>query len=271
MALRRLCAQPPPAPSIGYAAGFHTAQLRRQRRSADKGDGMKWQALRGVAVAGVMAMGPGAAGAAQADVGGTLALASDYVWRGSSQTGEDPAVQAGARATHGTGLYASVWGSNVAFEPDSGARSEFDAVLGWSGELAPNWSLDANATRYLYPGTGRALDWTELSATATFKQRAWLQLAHSRDALAGGHPGTYAQIGMRLPLSGATRLEAAYGHYALASAQARGYQHVQLSVIHAIAPKWELRATGHATDNAARQLFPGNAGSRLEVALQAAF
>lgn len=232
---------------------------------------MKWQVLRGVGVAGVMAMGLVPVEEAQADVSGSLALASDYVWRGSSQTGEDPAVQAGARATHATGLYASLWGSNVAFEPDIGARSEFDAVLGWSGELAPHWSLDATATRYLYPSTGRALDWTELSATATFRQRAWLQLAHSRDALAGGHPGTYAQIGVRLPLSGATRLEAAYGHYALARAQARDYQHVQLSVVHAIAPQWELRATGHATDNAARHLFPGNAGTRLEVALQATF
>jgi len=232
---------------------------------------MKWQAMGSVGMAGVMAMNLVAVGDAKADVTGTLALASDYIWRGSSQTGEEAAVQAGVRATHGSGLYASLWGSNVSFEPDSGARSEFDAVLGWSGELAPDWSLDANATRYLYPGTGRALDWTELSATATFKQRAWLQLAHSRDALAGGHPGTYAQIGMRLPLSDATRLEAAYGHYRLASAQAADYQHVQLSVIHAIAPKWELRATGHATDNAARQLFPGNAGTRLEVALQASF
>lgn len=232
---------------------------------------MKWQTLRGVAVASGLVMGMVAVEEAKADASGTVALASDYVWRGSSQTGGDPAVQAGVRAAHGSGVYASLWGSNVAFEPDIGARSEFDAVLGWSGDLAPDWSLDANATRYLYPGTGRALDWTELSATATFRQRAWLQLAHSRDALGGGHPGTYAQIGMRLPLSGATRLEAAYGHYRLASAQARDYQHVQLSLIHAIAPKWELRATGHATDSAARQLFPGNAGTRLEVALQASF
>ena len=232
---------------------------------------MKWEAMRGLAAAGVMLAGVLGAASAKADVSGNLALASDYVWRGSSQTGEDPAVQAGVRATHSTGLYASVWGSNVAFEPDIGARSEFDVVLGWSGDLAPDWSLDANATRYLYPGTGRALDWTELSATATFKQRAWLQLAHSRDALGGGHPGTYAQIGMRLPLSGATRLEAAYGHYRLSSAQARDYQHVQLSLIHAFAPHWEVRATGHATDSAARQLFPGNAGSRLELALQASF
>ncbi|MFY1079887.1 TorF family putative porin, partial [Escherichia coli] len=80
--------------------------------------------------------------------------------------------------------YASVWGSNVSFKPDNGARSEFDLVAGWSGALAPDWSLDANLTRYVYPGTGRALDWTELNTTVTWKQRAWLQVAHSNDALA---------------------------------------------------------------------------------------
>ena len=120
-----------------------------------------------------------------------------------------------------SGLVRQRVGSNVSFKPDNGARSEFDLVAGWSGALAPDWSLDANLTRYVYPGTGRALDWTELNTTVTWKQRAWLQVAHSNDALAGGHRGTYAQLGVRVPLHERLRLEAAVGQYWLATAQGR--------------------------------------------------
>jgi len=220
------------------------------------------------ALAGLLGMG---SAQAQVQASGNMAVTSDYVWRGSSQSDGDPAVQAGAKVALPSGVYASVWGSNVSFRPDNGARSEFDVVAGWSGALGADWSLDANVTRYLYPGTGRALDWTELGATVSWKQRAWLQLAHSSDALAGGHRGTYAQLGGRLPLNERFRLEAAVGRYWLADAQGPDYVHGQLSAIASLAPAWELRATVHDTDTAARQLFPGNAGGRWELALQGSF
>ncbi|KAG0750580.1 hypothetical protein G6F24_015099 [Rhizopus arrhizus] len=81
------------------------------------------------ALAGLLAIG---SAQAQVQVSGSAALTSDYVWRGSSQSAGDPAVQAGAKAAIASGWYASVWGSNVSFRPDNGARSEFDLVAGWS-------------------------------------------------------------------------------------------------------------------------------------------
>ncbi|MFV7455875.1 TorF family putative porin [Stenotrophomonas maltophilia] len=220
------------------------------------------------ALAGLLGIG---SAQAQVQVSGSAALTSDYVWRGSSQSDGDPAVQAGAKVSIPSGWYASVWGSNVSFKPDNGARSEFDLVAGWSGALAPDWTLDANLTRYMYPGTGRALDWTELNTTVSWKQRAWLQVAHSNDALAGGHRGTYAQLGVCVPLHERIRLEAAVGQYWLATAQGPDYLHGQLSAIATLAPAWELRATVHDTDSAAKRLFPGNAGGRWELALQGSF
>lgn len=208
---------------------------------------------------------------AQVQVSGNATLTSDYVWRGSTQTEGDPAAQAGVKVSTGSGWYASGWGSNVAFQPDNGAHTEFDLVAGWSGTLAQDWNVDLNLTRYLYPGTGRRLDWTEGSATVTWRQHAWLQLARSNDALAGGHAGTYAQLGARLPLTPKLRLEAAVGHYWLDAAQGPDYTHGQLSAIATLTPAWELRATVHDTNDAARQLFPGAAGGRFEVALQGSF
>lgn len=112
---------------------------------------MKGNGMRRCTAAGLLVAGMGAQATAGATGSGNLALASDYVWRGSSQTGGDPAVQAGVRLSARNGLYASAWGSNVAFTPDIGARSEFDAVLGWSGDLTPAWGLDGSVVRYVYP------------------------------------------------------------------------------------------------------------------------
>ena len=73
---------------------------------------------------GVVLVGLVMSGAAAAAVEGTATLTSDYVWRGSSQSDGDPAVQAGLKLSAGTGWYASAWGSGVSFRPDNGARVE---------------------------------------------------------------------------------------------------------------------------------------------------
>ncbi|MEG0185558.1 MAG: TorF family putative porin [Stenotrophomonas sp.] len=219
----------------------------------------------------VLLLGLAMSGAAAAAVEGNATLTTDYVWRGSSQSDGGPAAQAGVKLGSERGWYASVWGSGVSFQPDNGARSEFDVVAGWSGALGQDWALDVNLTRYLYPSSNVDLNWTELNSTLTWQQRYWLQVGVSDDALAGGHTGTYAQLGARLPLGEQWRLEAAVGHYWLASAQADDYLHGQLSAVATLTPAWELRATVHDTDTAAKRLFPGNAGGRWELALQGSF
>lgn len=230
---------------------------RQNRRSL-----RRWSVL----VAGLLC-----GGTAAAAVEGNAALTSDYVWRGSSQTSGDPAAQVGMKVSTGSGWYASAWGSNVAFQPDNGARSEFDLVAGWGGALAPDWALDVNLTRYVYPSSTVDLNWTELTSTVTWQQRYWLQVGVSDDALAGGKRGTYAQLGARLPLNAQWRLEGAVGHYWLDTAYAPDYLHGQLSAIWRVSGPWELRVTAHDTDTAARRLFPGNAGSRVEFAVQTTF
>lgn len=220
---------------------------------------------------GALVAGLALSGSALAGVSGNATLTSDYVWRGSSQTLEDPAVQAGIKLASESGWYASVWGSGVSFEPDAGARSEFDLVAGWSGQLAPDWALDVNLTHYLYPSTEVDLDWTELNSTLTWKERVWVSVGVSDDALASGRTGTYAQLGARLPLNAQWRLEGAIGQYWLDSAYADDYLHGQVSAIWTVHGPWELRLTAHDTDGAAKRLFGSNAGSRVEFAVQTAF
>lgn len=202
---------------------------------------------------------------------GSAALTTDYVWRGTTQTQGDPAVQAGFKASAGNGLYGAVWGSNVEFAPETHASSELDFTVGWGGALSDDWSLDANLTHYRYPSAAVDLNWTEAIGTLTWKQNYWAQLGWSNDALATGENGAYAQIGAKFPLSETVRLEAAAGHYWLEDAYGDSYSHAQLGVVWAFKTPFEFRVTAHATDSSAKTLFPQLAGSRVEAALQASF
>ncbi|MGE8226121.1 MAG: TorF family putative porin [Stenotrophomonas sp.] len=206
------------------------------------------------------------------DTSGSAALTSDYVWRGSTQSQGDAAVQAGFRVTGASGFYASAWGSNVEFAPETHASSELDFVVGWNGKLADDWALDANLLHYRYPATTVDLNWTELNTTLTWKDNYWLSLAWSPEALGTKQDGLYAQLGARMPLSPQLRLEAAAGWYQLQDAVGGGYAHGQVNAIWAVAAPIELRLSGHFTDQHARDLFGDQAaGTRWEAAVQAAF
>ncbi|SFV30283.1 MULTISPECIES: TorF family putative porin [unclassified Pseudoxanthomonas] len=202
---------------------------------------------------------------------GSGALTTDYVWRGTTQTQGDPAVQAGFKATADNGVYGAVWGSNVEFAPDTHASSEIDVTVGWGGALSDDWALDLNLTHYRYPSTTVELDWTEAIGTLTWKQNYWAQLGYSTEALATDDAGAYAQLGAKFPLNDQLRVEAAAGYYGLDDVYDDSYAHAQLGAVWAFKAPFELRVTAHATDRSAKRLFPGLAGSRVEAALQAAF
>ncbi|KRG39283.1 hypothetical protein ARC20_14025 [Stenotrophomonas panacihumi] len=219
----------------------------------------------------LLCLGAAAPLAAASTLSGNMTLTSDYVWRGTTQTQGDFAAQAGLKWAADNGLYASAWGSNVEFAPQTHASSELDLILGWGGNLSDDWALDANLTHYRYPSTTVDLNWTELNGTLTWKQNYWAQLGWSNDVMASDQTGTYAQVGARFPLGERFRIEAALGHYWLDDAYGDSYTHGQLGVVWAIRSPLELRVTAHDTDHAAERLFPGLAGSRVEAALQASF
>ncbi|MDN5781758.1 MAG: TorF family putative porin [Luteimonas sp.] len=214
--------------------------------------------------------------ASAAELGGSAALTTDYVWRGSTQTQGDPAVQAGVRLAADAGFYASIWGSNVEFAPEVHAGSEFDLTLGWAHALDEDWALDVNVLHYRYPSTSVDLDWTELNGTLAWKDRYWASLGYSNQALGSGKTGLYAQLGAKFPINDAIRLEAAAGRYALRDVDGDGrhdsYVHGLASVVWAFRPPFEARLTAHVTDSRARRLFGDDlAGSRIEAALQTSF
>ncbi|QSX75496.1 hypothetical protein HIV01_002850 [Lysobacter arenosi] len=212
--------------------------------------------------------------ASAAPLSGNAALTSDYVWRGTTQTQGDAAVQAGFKLASDSGFYGSVWGSNVEFAPDTHASSELDFTVGWGGALSEKWALDVNLLRYQYPSTTVDLNWTELNGTLTYDSNYWLSMGYSTEALGGEEDGLYTQLGARFPINDAFRLEGALGYYAFDgySAAADSYLHGQLSAVWAVKAPLELRVTAHATDSNAEDIFGDElAGNRIEAALQASF
>lgn len=211
---------------------------------------------------------------ARADVSlsGNAALTTDYIWRGTTQTQGDPAVQAGFKVAGDSGFYVSVWGSNVEFAPETHASSEFDSTLGWGRSISDNWALDVNMLHYRYPSTTVDLNWTELNSTLTYAGNFWLSIGWSPEALGSEASGFYTQLGAKFPLGEHFRLEAAAGYYALDAVYDDSYLHGQLSAVWAIKGPLELRVTAHATDSSAEKIFGEEfAGDRVEAALQASF
>jgi uncharacterized protein (TIGR02001 family) len=96
------------------------------------------------------------------NAGGT----SDYVFRGISQTDEDPAFQAGLDVGYGI-LYAGIWGSNVDKDWVGGSPAEVDLYAGIKPVLGPA-TFDFGVIYYWYPGDefagGAEQDYVELKA-----------------------------------------------------------------------------------------------------------
>jgi uncharacterized protein (TIGR02001 family) len=82
------------------------------------------------------------------------ALASDYRYRGISQTRLQPALQGGYDFSNTpTGLYVGTWLSTITWAKDAGGGGiiEWDIYGGVKGELAKDVSYDDGLLTYVYP------------------------------------------------------------------------------------------------------------------------
>lgn len=93
-------------------------------------------------------------GAAFSEISGNVTLATDYAFRGVSQTDNQMALQGGFDWAHDSGFYVGTWASNVApsfFLGPTDPQLEVDLYAGYSGE-AGGFGYDLGVARYNYPG-----------------------------------------------------------------------------------------------------------------------
>ena len=95
-------------------------------------------------------------------VSGSVALVSDYRFRGVSQSDTGLAVQGGITIAHESGLYIGTWGSNLSgWGTFGGSNMELDLVAGFKHALGPV-TVDVGATWYMYPRGFDNTDFIEL-------------------------------------------------------------------------------------------------------------
>lgn len=194
-------------------------------------------------------IGAGLFGEAQAEemskpkISFNAAIASDYAFRGVSQTFEDPAVQAGIDVTHGI-FYTGAWASNVDFG-DGETDAEVDLYAGVRPRFAGlNWDL--GVVGYLYTGQpdGADYNYAELKAAASRNVGpATLGAAvyYSPDFFgASEDEATYAEINASYPAHERVTVSGAVGHQWVSS---------DLDYV-----TWNLGAAWQATDHLALDL-----------------
>jgi uncharacterized protein (TIGR02001 family) len=97
-----------------------------------------------------------------------IAGTTDYVFRGFSQTAEEPTIQGGVDIGYGI-LYAGIWASGVDFGDALSSDIEIDYYVG----IKPVWgpvTFDLGVLYYTYPGAsdaGAELDYVEIKVGAS--------------------------------------------------------------------------------------------------------
>jgi uncharacterized protein (TIGR02001 family) len=149
---------------------------------------------------------------------GYLTLTSDYVFRGASQSNEDPTVQAGLDYVHPGGVFAGVFAAHTEFPENAFGSNpgsvELDAYLGFSHELGRDWSWDVAAIHYDFPdSTGFDYSYDELAANLHFRDVLRFGATASDDASAGGASGWTAEMELRQSLGDRYQVSGTLGHY----------------------------------------------------------
>ena len=82
-----------------------------------------------------------------------VALTTDYVFRGISQSDDEPAIQGGFDWSHESGFYLGTWASSLDFQGVDSDGIELDWYGGFANEFN-GISHDVGALYYQYPGAG---------------------------------------------------------------------------------------------------------------------
>ena len=187
-------------------------------------------AVRCLAAAMALSLAPFAASAQEAEspYSWNVTAVSDYVFRGVSQTDEDPTIQGGFTYTSPVGLYAGVWGSGVDFGPGD-PSTEVDYLIGYGVDVTDAVNFDVLLNRYTYLGASE-LNYNELITTTTFAEQYKLTVAYSNDVWNSGTDGWYYGVGGEWALPREFTLAANVGRSTFEQGIAKDYTDFNIGV-----------------------------------------
>jgi uncharacterized protein (TIGR02001 family) len=212
----------------------------------------------------------GAAMAEELKLSYNLGVTSDYVFRGVSQTQEDPAFQGGIDASYGIG-YAGVWASNVDFGADD-PTAEIDLYAGVKPTVGDT-SLDLGVLYYGYVEdkglTPGQFGYFELKAAASHAfGPATLGAAvfYSPEYPGKGGNATYVEGNAAMPVAPKLTLSGAVGHQDIQNY--KSYNTWNIGLGYALTDKLTVDVRYHDTDeHGLGKIY----GSRGVISLKAAF
>lgn len=204
------------------------------------------------------------------DISANVGIATDYVYRGISQTMNQPALQAGLYVDHKSGISASAWMANVDYvpagAPDDGARFEIDLTLGYSFAASERVGIGVSIMRVMTPGTraGFDYDYDELSAALTVDRHYEITAGFSDSVFGSGQQSLHVSVAATFELGKGFELGTEIGHFDLDVA-GDNYRYANLTLGGGyLGFDWQL--AGHITSRKARSIF-GAAISKPRVVL----
>lgn len=133
-------------------------------------------------------------------VGGNLALTSDYIYRGVSQSDGHGALQADLHASSAGGTFAGVWATTRDRDLEPGNSGELQIYLGQRFSLGGAWSatVSGRANYFVAGAPHHSDDYQEISAAVTWLDRYTFSLTAIPNAVRYSsvviqYPGFYEQ------------------------------------------------------------------------------
>jgi uncharacterized protein (TIGR02001 family) len=98
-----------------------------------------------------------------------VALKSNYILRGITQTDRNPALQGGFDYSNDRGIYLGTWASNVNWVGSNSLEDDLYGGYKYKFSKSKDWLLDFGVIGYLYPGAIINVNYVEEYIALTYK------------------------------------------------------------------------------------------------------
>ena len=198
-----------------------------------------------VTLAALLATTAAATASAQT-IEGNVALSTNYIYRGITQTDDGPAISGGFDFADESGIYAGVWASSVDFGDDTTMELDVYGGYAWSVD---GWDLDVGALYYGYPDSpsvGGDQNFWEFYGGAghAIGPLAWdAKVSWSPDFYAESGPAFYFESGVSMEVREGITVDGHIGVSRFDDVPAADYEDYQIGVSGTVFENvgWDLR------------------------------
>lgn len=200
---------------------------------------------------------------AEVKLNGSLAVTSDYIQQGLSQTRGEPALQGGLRAQLGERWSVGTWASSIDRYDGPGADLEIDVYAARAWRLAPEWLATVTATHYFYPRDTHYVryDYDEVAASVGYRSTLFATVAWSPNYVERSYRGVAAdrtalsyELSAIQPIGGGWSGNLGVGYRDLSELFDQQYWYGHAGLMHS-ANRFTLHLTYTYVDGTARHLF----------------